>query len=291
MSKPFYATWWFILLCIIGGAVLLVQVAKFRNRNLKRRNDLLEERIKQRTAQLEEAKGKSDELLLNILPAEVADELKAKGKSAPRMYKSASVLFTDFVGFTATSAKMEPKKLIEKLDAYFVEFDKITSRYGIEKIKTIGDAYMCASGIPVENENNALSLTLAGLQLKTYCERLKTEQQAHGEVFWDLRLGIHSGPIIAGVVGVKKFAYDVWGDTVNTASRVESNGDLNTLNVSETTYNKIKDYFVCDFEKEVNAKGKGIMKIYQVDRLKPEYSADDTGIYPNEKLKSILKIK
>jgi len=290
VSKPFYETWWFILLCILVGIFLLFQAVKLRSRNLKRKNDILEGKIKQRTIQLEEEKGKSEELLLNILPAEVAEELKQKGKSEPRTYNSASVLFTDFVGFTATSAKMEPTELIKKLDSYFVEFDKITSRYGIEKIKTIGDAYMCASGIPISNENNAVNLALAGIEIRAYCERIKTEQKAHGEVFWDLRLGIHSGPLIAGVVGERKFAYDVWGDTVNTASRVESNGDLNTLNVSEETYNKIKSYFVCDLEKEVNAKGKGLMKIYAVNRIKPEYSEDDLGIYPNAGLKSLIQM-
>lgn len=290
VKKPFYQTWWFIVLCILAGLFLLLQAAKFRNRSLQRRNDLLEARIKKRTQQLEEANEKTEELLLNILPMEVAEELKSNGKSSPKKYESASVLFTDFVGFTATSAKMEPEELIKKLDAYFVEFDKITGRYGVEKIKTIGDAYMCAAGIPVHDPNNAILLALAGIEIKAYCERIKLEQKAHGEVFWDLRLGIHSGPIIAGVVGVRKFAYDVWGDTVNTASRVESNGDLNTLNVSEHTYTKIKDYFVCDFEKEVNAKGKGMMKIYSVERIKPEFSEDESGVYPNSELRSILNL-
>jgi class 3 adenylate cyclase/ligand-binding sensor domain-containing protein len=288
VDTPFYKTWWFILICIVIVIFLLFQAVKLRSRNLKRKNDLLENKIKQRTQQLQEEKSKSEELLLNILPAEVAEELKQKGKSAPRNYESASVLFTDFVGFTATSAKMEPDELIKKLDTYFIEFDKITSRYGIEKIKTIGDAYMCASGIPISNENNAVNLTLAGIEIRAYCERVKTEQKAHGEVFWDLRLGIHSGPLIAGVVGVRKFAYDVWGDTVNTASRIESNGDLNTLNVSEETYNKVKSFFVCELTKEVNAKGKGMMKIYAVNRIKPKYSQDDLGIYPNDALKSLI---
>ena len=290
VEKPFYKSWWFIALCIFGGIIILILAARFRSRSLKRKNDVLENKIKQRTKELEAAKDKSEALLLNILPAEIAEELKRTGKAAPRNYESVSVLFTDFVGFTATSAQMQPDQLIQKLDTYFIEFDKIIGRHGIEKIKTIGDAYMCASGIPVENKNHAINLVLAGIEIRAFCERIKTEQRAHGEVFWDLRLGIHSGPIIAGVVGVSKFAYDVWGDTVNTASRVESNGDLNTLNVSEATYNKIKDYFVCDLEKEVNAKGKGMMKIYAVTRIKANYADDTDGIYPNETLKSLIQI-
>ena len=213
-------------------------------------------------------KERSDNLLLNILPEEIAEELKENGKATPKHYDTVSVLFTDFKGFTKIAEKLTPQELVEELNHCFLEFDFIIDKFNLEKIKTIGDAYMCAGGIPVKNTTNPVDIVNAGLEIKEYMEHLKRVREEKGEDYWELRIGIHTGPVIAGVVGKNKFAYDIWGDAVNTASRMESSGVPGKVNISGTTYELVKDHFECTYRGKIQAKNKGEIDMYIVEGVK-----------------------
>lgn len=212
-------------------------------------------------------KKRSEKLLLNILPAKTAEELKENGKVAARKFESVTVLFTDFVGFTKYSESLSPEELVEIIDFYFSKFDEIVEKYGLEKIKTIGDAYMCAGGLPFPSEDHAIKMIHAALDITNFVkeERLK---QGVNKMPFDIRLGINTGPLVAGVVGFKKFAYDIWGDTVNIASRLETNSEIGKINISQSTYDLIKNDFNCNYRGEVDVKYKGLMKMYFVEGIK-----------------------
>ncbi|NJL12458.1 MAG: GAF domain-containing protein [Microscillaceae bacterium] len=239
--------------------------------------------------ELEAEKEKADKLLLNILPEEIAEELKTKGKTDTRYYKLSSVMFTDFEGFTRSASNMGPTELVESLNEVFAEFDEIIEKHNLEKIKTLGDGYMCAGGLPVPNLTNPIEMVLAGLEIQRYMHKKKMEKKLQGEDYWGLRLGINSGEVIAGVIGTRKFAYDVWGDTVNAASRMESNGESGKVNISQRTYELVKDFFICDYRGKLVVKGKGEMDMYFVRALKPELSIGGLGIEPNELFYQNLK--
>lgn len=210
-------------------------------------------------------KKRSDELLLNILPEEVAEELKEKGYADARLIDEVTVLFTDFKGFTAMSEKVSPKELVKDLNECFSAFDHMMEQYGMEKIKTIGDAYMAAGGLPTENKTHAHDAIKAAIAMRNFIEEGKAQKIAQGLPYFEIRIGIHTGPVVAGIVGIKKFQYDIWGDTVNTASRMESSGEAGEVNISETTYHLIKNDFVCVYRGEIEAKGKGKVKMYFVE--------------------------
>ena len=231
----------------------------------------------------ESERAKSEKLLLNILPKDVAAELKEKGFAEPVLFEKVSVMFTDFKGFTTIAETLTPQELIKDLDACFVQFDKISERFNLEKLKTIGDSYMCAGGIPKRNTTHAIDCCLAALEIQSFMNLMKKLKEEKGFPYWELRLGIHTGPLIAGVIGERKFAYDVWGDTVNTASRMESSGTQGRINISYSTYEVVKDFFICEYRGEVSAKNKGVVKMYYLERIKPEFSKDEMGLMPNGK--------
>lgn len=214
-------------------------------------------------------KDRSEELLLNILPEEIAAELKQKGSVNARDFNLVSILFTDFKSFTQTAETMSPQSLVEEINVCFKAFDMISEKYQIEKIKTIGDSYMAAGGIPNPDENSLKNIVLAALEMQEFVVKRKNENQQTGEPAFEMRLGIHAGPIVAGIVGVKKFQYDVWGDTVNTASRIESNGMVGKVNISESLYHLIKNEECFSFEYRgiIQAKGKGELKMYFVEKI------------------------
>ena len=210
-------------------------------------------------------KKRSEELLLNILPEETAEELKETGTAKTKSFESVSVLFTDFKNFTNASEKLTPEELVAEINYCYSEFDRIVEKYGIEKIKTIGDSYMCAGGLPVPNQTHPVDVVSAGLDMVAFIERNKQERMAKGQPYFELRLGIHTGPLVAGIVGLKKFAYDIWGDTVNTASRMESSGEVGRVNISGSTYELVKERFQCTYRGKVQAKNKGEIDMYFVE--------------------------
>jgi class 3 adenylate cyclase/Tfp pilus assembly protein PilF len=225
---------------------------------------------------LDRQKVEIENLILNILPKEIARELQAEGEATPRYYENVSVLFTDFKGFSSISQGMTPNELVEQLNAYFHAFDDIMGRFGLEKIKTIGDAYMCAGGIPLPNKTHPIDIVKAGLAMQEYINQRKEELSEKGEVGWDLRVGIHTGPIVAGVVGKKKYAYDIWGNTVNIASRMESNGEPGRVNISAATYNLVKDHYKCHHRGKISAKNVGEIDMYFIEEEIPEQSEIET---------------
>jgi len=290
IATPYWRTWWFFAGCTALAVLGFVLFVKIRERNLVRERKRLQKMVDERTAEVVREKKKSDELLLNILPQETADELKANGKATVRNYDSVSVLFTDFVGFTRITEKISHPQLIAELDRHFRKFDEIMEHYGLEKIKTIGDAYMCAGGIPVVDDQNAIKIVLAAFEMQDFVRALNAQRIANDEHHWNLRLGIASGPVITGVVGKKKFAYDIWGDTVNTASRMESGSEPGKVNVSGSTYRLISDYFDCSHRGKIEAKNKGEINMYFVDGIKEEYTAED-GRSPGKKLLQIIGVE
>jgi len=214
---------------------------------------------------IKEGKIRSDELLLNILPGEVAEELKQNGSAKAKLINEVTVLFTDFKGFTELSEKLTPTELVDVVNECFSAFDHIMVQFGVEKIKTIGDAYMAAGGLPTPNATHANDVVHAALAIQQYMLEHKAKREQEGKLFFEIRIGVHSGPVVAGIVGVKKFAYDIWGDTVNIASRMESSGELGKVNISETTYEMVKNNFKCNYRGKIQAKGKGEIDMYFVE--------------------------
>jgi class 3 adenylate cyclase len=210
---------------------------------------------------IQKEKKRSDSLLLDILPAEVAHELKEKGYSDARQFDEVTVLFTDFKGFTQHAENLTAHDLVKEINECFSAFDNILHRHNVEKIKTVGDAYLAASGLPVANANHAADMVTAAIEIRDFMLKRKQQNPASFEV----RIGVHSGHVVAGIVGVKKFAYDIWGDTVNTAARMEQHSEGGKINISQSTYELVKDNFTCEYRGEIEAKNKGKLKMYFVN--------------------------
>ena len=272
---PWYRTWWAYIAYATLFVLLLLLFSKWRERHLRMEKELLEKTVEKRTeelvqkneivekqkAEVESEKKRSEALLLNILPEEIADELRTTGTTKAKQFDNVTVLFTDFVNFTEASGKISPQELINELHECFRAFDEITQKYNIEKIKTIGDAYLAAAGLPTADPEHAYHILQAAIEINDFMRIRKAKPGSHS---FDIRIGIHSGSVIAGVVGVRKFAYDIWGDTVNMAARMEQSSEEGRINISETTYQLVKDRFSCTYRGEREVKGKGLQKMYYV---------------------------
>lgn len=224
--------------------------------------------LKELNEQIIIQRNQSDQLLINILPEEVAQELKTTGKTKPKYYEQVSVLFTDFKGFTKLAERLTPEEIVLELDNCFLAFDEIIEKFEMEKIKTIGDAYMCAGGLPVSNKTNPIDAVRAGLAMQEFMQKMNEDRTKVGKDIWELRIGIHTGPLVAGVIGKHKFAYDIWGDTVNLAARMEASGEEGKVNISGETYLYVKDYFQCEYRGKIMAKNKGVVDMYFVSDQK-----------------------
>ena len=254
-----------LLISSQAGLIVIIFVVSFVLENAYIRSlNVLDEKNKT----IEEEKKKSDELLLNILPKEVMEELKLTGKTTARSYDLVTVMFADFKDFTLIGEKLPPEELVTAIDEYFTEFDKIIDRHEVEKIKTVGDAYLCAGGLPVSNTKNPVQVVEAAFDFLKTANKLSEKREAEGKFYFSLRIGIHSGPVVAGVVGSKKFEYDIWGDAVNTAARMQQNSGENKINISGTTYELIKHRYNCTPRGRIETKNKGLVDMYFVDNKK-----------------------
>lgn len=262
--KAFYKSLWFQGLIGLTIAGLAFGFFKYRIYRAEKREKALEALVKERTRDLEKEKQKSEELLLNILPAETAEELKKNGFAKAKRHQPVTVMFSDFEGFSRISEQLEPEELVALIDRCFREFDEITEKHGLEKIKTVGDAYLCVGGIFTSDENLAINMVNAALEIQRFMENLALENEPKGNPFFRARIGIHTGPVVAGIVGFKKFAYDIWGDTVNVASRMETYGAVGRVNISEATFNLVKDTFHCTYHGDFKEHDKSV-KMYLVD--------------------------
>ncbi|MFN8287176.1 MAG: adenylate/guanylate cyclase domain-containing protein [Chitinophagales bacterium] len=250
----------YILIAAISLSMLTIVVILFFSRQKTLRELAEKNRV------IQEEKKRSDELLLNILPEEIMHELKARGKTQARNFSNATVLFADIKEFTKISERLSPDELIEALDAYFERFDNVIEKYGIEKIKTIGDAYVCAGGVPSKNEVGADAMVKAALEFMQEIEKLRVERTKKGLQTFEFRLGMHTGQLIAGVIGIRKFAYDIWGDTVNMAARMQQESEAGKINISGATYELVKDKFACVYRGKHAAKNKGDIDMYFVEK-------------------------
>lgn len=248
---------------IVTGVLVALFLLLMLAFGLYRRNKF----IKRTQSIIEREKNRSEHLLRNILPEGTAQELMETGKVEAKKFNSASILFTDFENFTQLSESLSPEALVETVDYYFSKFDTIIEKHGLEKIKTIGDSYMCAAGVPFPIENHAIIIIEAALEILEFVEDTKKEFKAISSHF-EVRIGINSGPLIAGVVGSKKFAYDIWGDAVNMASRMESCSEIGKINISESTYQLVKDKFKCIERGKILVKNKGMVPMYFVENMK-----------------------
>ena len=247
--------------------------------------------IERQREELKTDKEKIDKLLLNILPEPVAEELKNHGCVKPVFFDSVTIVFTDFVGFTKIAEKLTPDQLVAELDEVFSQFDRVMDRYSLEKLKTIGDAYMFAGGVPVINNTHEIDTVLAALEIKSFIEKINKEKIRDDRPVFEIRIGINTGPLMAGVVGEKKFVYDVWGNSVNLANRMESSGERGKVNISESTYMRICDFFETEYRGQIVAKNKGAVNMYFVKRIKPNLSQDTDGLIPNERFREMYHVR
>lgn len=270
------------------GYLLAVQVAT-AIRNAKRYEEInkLFAEMNRLYSQIEGERRNCDRLLLNTLPKEIAEELQKTGKVKPVYYESASILFTDFKDFTKLGEQLTPEELLKELDYCFSYFDMVVEAHTLEKLKTIGDSYMCVGGIPTPNTTHAIDAVLAALQIRAFMGWRRYEKIQNNQRYWEIRLGIHSGPLIAGVIGKKKFTYDVWGDAVNTAARMESSSVPGAINISSATFELVKDFFDCEHRGKISAKNKGYIDMYFVKGIKEKLALDPLGLLPNDEFNAL----
>ena len=288
--KPnFFETPYFVAALAIFIFILAYTIHRWRVYNHAKVRFKLEKLINSRTEELVKEKEKAENLIARVLPRDTASELKEKGRVNTQRFKTVTVLFSDIEGFTRITEETNPEILIDQLDRFFLYFDSVVEKYRIEKIKTIGDAYMCAGGIPQKNRTNPVEVVLAALEMMNYMRDINNQNSFYHNV-WELRIGIDTGPVIAGVVGRNKLSYDIWGSTVNIASRMESSGEAGQINISGNTFMLVKDYFVCPFRGKMPVKNRGDIEMYFVNGIKPELSVNKLGIEPNHKFKVQVQI-
>lgn len=311
VEKPFWYAWWFYALLITMISFFIYLRVRTKINNERRQQVRLELKIAERTREireksakieqqkkvleeqkvaLEREKEKSERLLNNILPSETATQLKNFGKSTARDFNLVTVMFTDFVGFTGIAENMKAKDLVTILDEHFKKFDEIIEDLDLEKIKTIGDAYMCAGGVPIRNRTNPIHCVLAALRIQTYMKGHNEKVAATGGQQWQLRIGINTGPVSAGVIGTKRYAYDIWGRTVNRAQRMERYCTPGKIAISEDTYDYIQPYFICKPKGMIPSKSGLNIQMYEVERIKPELSVNAEGIFPNEAFQQLVNL-
>ena len=318
IEPPYWLTWWFwtiaaLLITIIAFMIfrrrieserreqvkLEIKVTE-RTREIREQNKQIEEQSKlieqekdkvvQQQKLLQIEKDNAERWLSNALPEEVVRELKVNGKVEVNAFKVVSVMFTDVVGFTKISQKIQPGRLVRRLDVLFRKFDEIIQNNDLEKIKTIGDAYMCAGGIPIENSTNPMNACIAAIQIQDYMSKLKFDAIANHKDYWEIRLGINTGPVTAGIIGDLKMAYDVWGSTVNEAQQMEKLGKPGEVTITGNTFNFIEPYFECEFLGKVTTKGNVDVDMYKVKQIKAELSRNGKGIVPNKKFGEIVQL-
>jgi len=264
----------------------LYQEKTLLERNYKRtvvKESTLTRFIEDKSREIYHEKEKSEKLLLNILPQSIVEELKQNEEVKPQHYDAATIMFTDFVGFTKIAESTIPVKLVKNLDYCFSQFDKIAEKLKIEKIKTIGDSYMCAGGLPVANNTHPVDACLAALRMMSFIQLWNQIREKNNLPRWDMRMGINTGSCMAGIIGKKKFAYDVWGDAVNIASRMESSGVAGEINISEATKILVDPFFITEPRGFVSTKSKGEMAMFLLRGIRPELSKNDKGTSPNDK--------
>mgnify|MGYP001350179256 CR=1 FL=1 len=264
IHEAYYRTWWFRLICGLAGAGIIWGILRYRIYTIQKHEQELEQLVKARTAELEVEKHKSEELLLNILPVETAEELKQFGFAKAKRHEMVTVMFSDFKGFSRISEQLEPEELVDEIDFCFRTFDEIIDKHGLEKIKTVGDAYLCVGGIGEGHDNEAIQIIEAALEIQQFMAALAEEKKIQQKPYFEARIGIHTGPVVAGIVGIKKFAYDIWGDTVNIASRMETYGDVGKVNISEATYQLVKNHFHCAYHGQFT-ENSGAVNMYFVE--------------------------
>ena len=318
INPPYWATIPFWLLIIFSLSIIIYVIMRLRTNNIRRENIRLEMKIAFRTREilkqkqqiesqnttinqeknkvleqqklLFKEKEKTEKWLKNTLPLQVVEELKIRGKVYARAYENVSVMFTDVVGFTKIAESMTPTSLVSRLDIIFRRFDTIALTNNLEKIKTIGDAYMAAGGIPDINSTHPIDACLAALQIQAYMNELKNEAIANKKDYWQLRIGINTGPVTAGVIGKLKIAYDVWGATVNQAQRMEMLSEPGKVTISESTFTFIEPYFVCEYKGKALTKSKSLVDTYVIHSIKTELSEDGEGLIPNDRFYQIVQL-
>ncbi len=318
IKSPYWLTWWFWTLMALLLALITFVIFRRRIELARREQVKLEIKISERTkeirlqkSQIEDQnkliedeknkvveqqrllqieKDKTEQWLNNTLPSEAVITLKRKGKVPAQAFDTVSVLFTDVVGFSRISETMTPSRLVTKLDVLFRKFDEIIEANKLEKIKTIGDAYMCAGGVPSENSTNPIDACCAALQIQAYMSKLKYDAIANHEDYWEIRLGINTGPLTAGIIGNLRLAYDIWGPTVNLAQRMEMLGEPGKVTITGATFNHIEPYFECEYKGKVQSKARKWVDMYVVKRIKPELSLNGEGLQPNTRFDEIKKL-
>ncbi len=256
---------WIDLIAFLATAVLASELSA-RTKRSQAEAISRQKELEVSNHRLEDERHRAEGLLLNILPAEVAHELQFKGLVSPKYFEDVTVMFTDFVGFTTSAEKLAAEDLVSLLNEYFTAFDEITKRHGLEKMKTVGDSYMCIGGMPVRHPSHPVDTVLAALEMVRF---VAEKPPGNVPVDWAMRVGIHTGPVVAGVVGTLKFAFDIWGDTVNFSSRMESSGVANRVNISERTYSRVKDFFECEPRGKILTKDKREVDMYLVKGILP----------------------